>query len=122
MSAPGEKYRVWWDDANQIARTDWLPGAVGDLATAQQIDRDIQALGQGPVRVLVDLRRIASIDRAGREFFMNLNPHYKATALLAGSPATRMLANFFLGLKRGGNPVRMFTSEQEAIDWLRGLP
>lgn len=122
MSAPGEKYRVSWDDANQIARTDWLPGAVGDLATAQQIDRDIQDLGQGPVRVLVDLRRIASIDRAGREFFMDLNPHYTATALLAGSPATRMLANFFLGLKRGTNPVRMFTSEQDAIDWLRDRP
>jgi len=122
MSGSDECYRVSWDDANQIARTDWLPGAVCDLATAQQIDRDIQDLGHGPVRSLVDLRQIASIDRAAREFFMNLNPHYTATALVAGSPATRMLANFFLGLKRGTNPVRMFTSEQEAIDWLRGLP
>lgn len=119
MSAPGQSYRVSWDDANRIARTDWLPGAVGDLATAQQIDRDIQALGQGHVRLLVDMRPIASVDRAAREFFINLNAHYRAVAMVAGSPATRMMANFFLGLKRGSIPVRMFTSESEALDWLR---
>jgi hypothetical protein len=30
-----------------------------------------------------------------------------------------MLANFFLGLKRGAIPVRMFTSEPDAVTWLQ---
>jgi hypothetical protein len=123
MSAPAESYWVSWDEANEIARLDWAPGAVGDLATAQLVDRDVQDLGQGPVRLLVDLRPVGSIDRDAREFFISLSPHYRAVALLAGSPATRMLANFFLGFKRGDMiPVRVFTSETDAVDWLRSNP
>jgi hypothetical protein len=33
-----------------------------------------------------------------------------------------MLANFFLGLKRGPIPVRMFTSEADALEWLTAHP
>lgn len=119
MSAPEVGYRVSWDDANQIARLDWAPGAVCDLATAEQIDREVQELGRGKVRLLVDLRPDAAVDRAARHFFINLHAHYLAVALLAGSPATRMLANFFLGMKRGLVPVRIFTAEDEAISWIR---
>ena len=119
MSAPEVGYRVSWDDANQIARLDWAPGAVCDLATAEQVDREVQELGRGKVRLLVDLRPDAAVDRAARHFFINLHAHYLAVALLAGSPATRMLANFFLGMKRGVVPVRIFTSEDEAVSWIR---
>lgn len=119
MSAPEVGYRVSWDDANQIARLDWAPGAVCDLATAEQVDREVQELGRGKVRLLVDLRPDAAVDRAARHFFINLHAHYLAVALLAGSPATRMLANFFLGMKRGLVPVRIFTSEDEAVSWIR---
>lgn len=51
---------------------------------------------------------------------MDSSPHYRAVALVAGSASasTRMLANFFLGLKRGAIPVRMFTSETDALAWL----
>ncbi|HEY0952084.1 STAS/SEC14 domain-containing protein [Nocardioides sp.] len=124
MGAPGtgdKGYQVSWNDELQIARIDWAPGACCDLATAQQVDRDVQHLGRGKVRLLVDLRPNASIDREGRHFFINLHAHYLAVALLAGSPATRMLANFFLGMKRGTIPVRLFTAEDEAIDWIRSV-
>lgn len=119
MSAPDEVYRVWWDDANQITWLDWAPGAVCDLATAEQVDRKVQELERGRVRLLVDLRPNASVDRAARHFFINLHAHYLAVALLAGSPATRMLANFFVGLKRGVVPVRIFTDEAGAVEWVR---
>jgi hypothetical protein len=121
MSASGEVYRVWWDDENQIAWLDWAPGAVCDLAMAELVDRDVQELGHGKVRLLVDLRPDAAVDRAARHFFINLHAHYVAVALLAGSPATRMLANFFLGMKRGSLPVRIFTSEPETVEWLRSI-
>jgi hypothetical protein len=50
---------------------------------------------------------------------MYSDEYFASTALLAGSAATRMVANFFLGLNRGPIPVRMFTSEADAVDWLR---
>lgn len=71
---------------------------------------------------MVDLREVESIDRSAREFFMDQNERYRAVALMVGSPATRMLANFFLGLKRGSIPVKMFVAEAEAIAWLRRQP
>ncbi len=122
MSAAGGVYLVSWDDAHGIARLDWAPGAVVDLAVAHEVDRDVQELGRGRVLLLVDLREVGSINREAREFFISLSPHYRAVALLAGSPATRMLANFFLGFRRGSVPVRLLTSETEAVDWLGGQP
>jgi hypothetical protein len=117
-----KSYRVSFDEATGIARTDWLAGAVCGLGEAQEVDAEITALHRGKVLSLVDLREVGSIDRSAREFFMDQNERYRAVALLVGSPATRMLANFFLGLKRGSIPVRMFVSEEDAITWLCGQP
>ena len=111
-------YEITWDDATGIVRTDWLPGAVCGLAEARAVDAEITALGHGKVLSLVDLREVGSFDRPAREFFMDQNERYRAVALVVGSPATRMLANFFLGLKRGSIPVKMFVAEPDAIAWL----
>lgn len=116
---PGEKcFRVSLMEPGGVVRTDWLPGAVCGIEEARAVDAEIRALEKGTVLSLVDLRDIDSIDRPAREFFMDLNPSYRAVALVVGSPATRMLANFFLRLKRGSNPVRMFTTEADALAWL----
>ena len=71
---------------------------------------------------LVDIREMGSIDREARTYFMSMGPLYQAVGLLAGSPATRMMANFFLRLNRGDLPVRMFTDEVQAISWLHERP
>jgi hypothetical protein len=42
-----------------------------------------------------------------------------AIALLAASPATQVIANFFLGLDRPDVPTEMFTDEAQARAWLR---
>ena len=38
---------------------------------------------------------------------------------LVGSAATRMMANFFLGLQRGKSVNRMFSADSEALAWLQ---
>lgn len=112
-------YRISWDAAFGVARTQWLPGSMCGVEEARAVHAEIQALGHGKVLTLVDLREVASIDRPAREFFMNEHADYLAVALVAGSPSTRMLANFFIGLKRGVIPVKMFTSEPDAMAWLQ---
>lgn len=119
MSAEDKCYEVSWDEASGTARTDWLPGAVCGIEEARAVDAEIKALGRGKVLSLVDLRQVESIDRPAREFFMDRNPNYRAVALIAASASTRMLANFFMGLKRGAIPVKMFTSEADAVAWLQ---
>ena len=113
-----DKYRISWDEAAGVARTVWLPGAVCGLDEARAIDTEVQSLGRDDVCLLVDLRYLDSIDRPAREYFMDLNTNYRAVALVAGSASTRMLANVFLGLKRGPIPIRMFTAEADATAWL----
>lgn len=115
-------YRVSWDESVGVARTDWLPGAVCGIDEARAVDAEIRALGKGRVLSLVDLREVDSIDRPSREFFMSHNADYRAVALVAASASTRVLANFFIGLKRGAIPVRMFTAETDALAWLKTQP
>ena len=113
-----EPCRVWWDEESGLARAQWRTGGVCSIENARELDAKVAELGHGRVPTLVDIREIASIDRDAREFFMATEGNYTAIALLAGSPATRMMANFFLRLNRGGNPVKMFTVEADAMDWL----
>lgn len=40
-------------------------------------------------------------------------------ALLIGSPVSRMIGNFFLGINRLRVPVRLFSDEAEALEWLK---
>lgn len=111
-------YRVWWDAAAGVAHTQWQSGARCGIEEARAVHAEVQALGHAHVRSLVDLREVASIDRPAREFFMNESAGYRAVALVAASASTRMLANFFMGLKRGAIPVKMFTEETDALAWL----
>ena len=121
MPAENACFAVSWDEQTDLARIDWSPGTVCGLDEAQAIDLEIKAWGRGPVRCLVDLAGIETIDRAAREFFIH-SPQYAAVALVAESAATRMLANFFLRLKREPTPARMFTDESEALAWLQAQP
>jgi len=118
MDDDAKSYRVWWDDANSIARVDWTPGSVCAFPEARGVLDEVAALDRGKPGVLVDIRDTGFINRPARELFKDTDAH-SGCALLAGSAATRMMANFFLTLNRGPIPIRMFTSEAEAVDWLR---
>jgi hypothetical protein len=115
-------FRVWWDEQGGVVRTDWLEGAVCGIDDARAVNAEIEAMDRGKVLSLVNLKQVDSIDRPAREFFMNQSGSYRAVALVAGSAATRMLANFFLGLKRGDIPVKMFTADADALAWLQAQP
>lgn len=127
MPADNACFAVAWDDDTGLARIDWSPGTVFGFDEARAIDLDldleieIEALGRGPVRCLVNLSGIETIDRPAREFFIH-SPQYAAVALVAESASTRMLANFFLRLKREPTPARIFTDESEARAWLQAQP
>jgi hypothetical protein len=44
-----------------------------------------------------------------------------ATALIVDSPVGRIIGNFFIGMNKPGIPVKIFDSEDKAIQWLRGF-
>lgn len=77
--------------------------------------------GGKPVPVLVDIRGGVGLDRDARGYYSSekaLVAHI-ALGLLVDSPITRMTANFFISIDRPPVPTRMFTSEDEAVAWLK---
>jgi len=44
---------------------------------------------------------------------------HKAVAMLVGSPLTKLIASFFLGLNKPKFPIKSFTNNDEAFNWLQ---
>jgi hypothetical protein len=62
---------------------------------------------------------VKSLTREARKYFDNVTESFSALALLAGSPATQLMVNFFIGMSRPKVPTHMFTDEEKALTWLR---
>jgi hypothetical protein len=121
MSEAVKRYRVWWDDEEKVMRIEWLPGSVAGLAEAKAVAAEMRALRQEPVPLFVDMREMAKFERPAREHFTSQHHMVTAIALVAGSPVTKMMANFFIGMRRMPVPMQMFTDEAEALTWLQGF-
>ncbi len=70
--------------------------------------------------LLVDMKNILGLDNDARKYF-SANDMYLAVAFLIESPVSRVIANFFIGISKPPVPVKMFTSEEKAIEWLKGF-
>jgi hypothetical protein len=73
--------------------------------------------------LLVDLREVKSQTAEARAYLAGREGIQvsQAVALLTGSPLSRVLGNFYLGLNKPSIPTRLFTSEEEARAWLRSF-
>ena len=99
-------------------------GAEVILADTQENAAAFDKLSEGKKRlVLIDIKEVKSISREARQYYGSekMTESASATALLVGSPVTRVIGSFFLGLYRPSHPVKLFTSEAEAIKWLKGF-
>jgi hypothetical protein len=100
-----------------------LPGAEQTLDDARENVQASMQLGGGKRRpLLVDIRQIKSQTREAREYYggEESGACFSAAAVLVGSPVSRLLGNFFLGFNKSVHaPLKLFTSEEEAIEWLQ---
>jgi hypothetical protein len=108
------------EDGILHARTD--SGAVVTLEDAKNSLSSLPALhGHGKQLLMVDLRGMNSMSREAREFYAGeeVATVLAAIALIVGSPISRMIGSFFLGFNRPRIPLRLFTSEEHAVQWLK---
>ena len=108
--------------ADGIATFRLLSAAIFTLDLAQAALADLSVLtggGQAPP-ILVDIRRSGGISREARTYLGDPMGTYAALALLVGSVATQMIANFFIALNHPKIPTRIITDEEKALQWLRG--
>lgn len=68
---------------------------------------------------LIDMTNMKSITKEAREYFGKVeNSHIKAVGLITNSPVSKVFGNFFLRFNKPSIPVRLFSSEIPAYDWL----
>jgi hypothetical protein len=100
------------------------PGLELEGKDAEDGIRAVGTLCNGTPRpALVDLSNLKSMTREARLHFAGPETAKveSAAALLIRSPLTKAIGNFFMGLNKPIIPTRLFTSETDAIAWLRGF-
>ncbi|MFC1862542.1 hypothetical protein ACFL1Z_01130 [Thermodesulfobacteriota bacterium] len=110
-----------WQEEDGITRIKTFPNAkmtIDDAIESNEIVNNFSNL-KGSI-LFIDISEIASIDRESRKFFSELENNL-AVALLVGSPLSKIIGNFFIGLNKASLPLKLFTSEDEAIRWLKGF-
>ena len=109
------------DDGILIYRP--IPGLVLTHGIALQVLELGLQIVDGPKPVMVLMQDIARVDREARAFFAS--EEYlrlsSQTALVVGSPVSRVIANFFLGLNRVKFPCKIFDDPELATQWLLGF-
>lgn len=96
-------------------------GARFELADAKECVEATRNLAGARTSVLVDMRGVQSQSKEARAYFNapEIAKDLSAVALLVSSPVSRVIANFFLGVRTQPVPTRMFDDEASARAWLR---
>jgi len=113
---------VTWMPADGILR---ILTREGELVTQANVREAFEAAAElveaATCGILVDIRGMSRMSRDARNFFKARSGGL-GVALLAAPGPSLMIANFFMGLKRGPRtPTRMFVSEAAAVHWLQHL-
>jgi hypothetical protein len=114
--------KVWLGE-DGIARIIHVPGAEVTLEDAQETMAAYRKLNEGKRRPLfVDTKTMKSLAREARHYYASEEAARvaSAVAIIVGTPVSRVLGNFYLGLSNPHLPSRLFSSEEEALTWLRG--
>jgi hypothetical protein len=106
-------------DADETVRLSWIPGVqiTGVLAVAAMSAVD-DFNGDRGRPLLVDMSGVAALAREARAVFTRPCSATRV-AILGVSSVDRVIATFGLRLSNPPMPARFFTSEPDALIWLR---
>ncbi|MBL4905287.1 MAG: hypothetical protein JKZ00_04605 [Flavobacteriaceae bacterium] len=115
--------KIYWDTEKEIVWGKLFADLLTEDLAKENIDaqeRIRDSLNKKKTRVLIDISGVVEIVKEARDYFANERTAsiQRATALLVGSPVSRIIGNFFMGLNQPITPTRMFTDPQKAIKWL----
>ncbi|MFA4968970.1 MAG: hypothetical protein WC540_05010 [Sulfuritalea sp.] len=112
-----------WLGEDGIVRIIWVPGAEVTLEDAEESMAAWVKISQGKRRpMVVDTATMKSLAREARHLYASERAAKVACAvgIVVGTPVSRVLGNFYLGLSNPLLPTRLFDSEDEALEWLKG--
>jgi len=73
------------------------------------------------IRLIIDLRKFANVNKQARAFYGSdeVTRTHRALAFIIDSGFSRVIGNFYLGLNKPKIPTKLFTKEEDAIEWLK---
>ena len=99
-----------------------LPDSEVDLEEAKNTISAILKLTRGEkYLLLIDKRELKDVSPKATKYYSSkeVTQHIIANAIFVGSISTRLIANFFIRFNKPAVPVKLFTSESEALQWLK---
>jgi len=86
----------------------------------KQTEEFKKKLGGKKICAIMDVTEAAASSRETREYnTRELPTMFKAIAFITRSALGRMLAHLFLGMKPMSFPVKVFSNEQDAREWIK---
>nr|WP_133242751.1 hypothetical protein [Pontibacter virosus] len=91
-----------------------------DIEKARECVQDrINYIGEQVYPSLFDITQVKHSTKEARDYLANEgNVGVTASAILVSSPMVKMAANIYIHVNKPKNPTRMFTSKEEAVQWL----
>jgi hypothetical protein len=89
---------------------------------AKQLVKDRLTVCNGVIRpALIDIRNMSTIDKESRQYLASQEAvtFLSATALLAENFLTKITGNIFMTFEKHLVPTKLFTDENEALEWLQ---
>ena len=106
---------------DNIIHIDILPKAELYLEDSNEIYDTVMNIAKGRLYpLLIDANSIVSMDRDARKRFSK-ETTVSAVALLVGTPLSKIIGNFFIGLNKTSIPFKLFTSKTDALEWLKAF-
>jgi len=112
-----------WLGEDGIARIIHIPNAVVTLEDAKETMAAYLQINNGKrLPLFVDTKSMKSLAREARHYYASEEAAKvaSAAAIIVGTPVSRVLGNFYIGLSNPHLPSRLFTSDAEALGWLKG--
>ena len=114
--------KVWLGE-DGIVRIIHVPGAEVTLEDCKETMAAYLKLNKGKrLPLFVDTRKMKSFSRAGRQYYSGEEAALvaSAAAIIVDTPVSKALGNFYLGVSNPHLPSRLFSSDSEALEWLKG--
>lgn len=112
--------KFWMEDGIMFGK--YKPGITIDLEVAKEVAAERIKLANGRLYSFVGfIEDLQNVTKEARDYFSQDDgvKGMKRLALITASPISKMFGNFFLKISKPSVPTRLFTSEPEALIWLR---
>ncbi|MCA6363975.1 MAG: STAS/SEC14 domain-containing protein [Bacteroidetes bacterium] len=117
---PGKGYM--WSDEDGISWAVLAENALIEVEDAIQLTELARQTykPEQPFLLILDARQITGMSNEARNYGVNnsFSSMLKAMAIVVDSPATRILANFYMKFNRPRIPTRIFSDTETARAWL----